>query len=74
MIADGLFVHMTRVTDPFETNVQLPNITCPECTLQIVEFMAEHGVNKDGGYSTTTAPIWRSPPIPLSPCPPVGPL
>src|SRR5271154_6175643 len=50
VLADGLFVHSARTTDPFETDVQLPNITCPKCTLQIVEFMAEHGVNKDGGY------------------------
>jgi hypothetical protein len=50
VLADGLFVHTARSTDPFETDVQLPNITCPKCTLQIVEFMAEHGVNKDGGY------------------------
>jgi hypothetical protein len=50
VLADGLFVHSVRATDAFETDVQLPNITCPHCTLQIVEFMAEHGVNKDGGY------------------------
>ncbi|HEY1755977.1 MAG TPA: SCE4755 family polysaccharide monooxygenase-like protein [Bryobacteraceae bacterium] len=50
VLADGLFVHTARTTDPFETDVQIPNISCPKCTLQIVEFMAEHGVNKDGGY------------------------
>jgi hypothetical protein len=50
VLADGLFVHTARTTAPFETDVQLPNIACPKCTLQIVEFMAEHGVNKDGGY------------------------
>ncbi len=50
VLADGLFVHTARQTDPFETDVQLPNISCPHCTLQIVEFMAEHGMNKDGGY------------------------
>ena len=50
VLADGLFVHTARTTDPFETDVQLPNISCEKCTLQIVEFMAEHGVNKDGGY------------------------
>jgi len=49
-LADGLFVHTTRQADPFETDIQLPNITCDKCTLQIVEFMAEHGYNKDGGY------------------------
>ena len=50
VLADGLFVHTTRSADPFETDVQIPNINCPKCTLQIVEFMAEHGVNKDGGF------------------------
>jgi hypothetical protein len=50
VLADGLFVHAARAADPFETDVQLPNISCPHCTLQIVEFMAEHGMNKDGGY------------------------
>jgi hypothetical protein len=50
VLADGLFVHTARSTDPFETDIQLPNITCEKCTLQIVEFMAEHGLNKDGGY------------------------
>lgn len=50
VLADGLFVHTTRSTEPFETDVQIPNISCPKCTLQIVEFMAEHGLNKDGGY------------------------
>lgn len=50
VLADGLFVHTARQTDPFETDIQLPNISCPHCTLQIVEFMAEHGMNKDGGY------------------------
>ena len=50
VLADGLFVHTTRQTSPFETDVQLPNISCAKCTLQIVEFMAEHGYNHDGGY------------------------
>ena len=47
---DGLWPHTAKTTTPFETDVQLPNITCPKCILQIVEFMAEHGYNKDGGY------------------------
>ena len=50
VLADGLFVHTTRQTSPFETDVQLPNIRCDQCTLQIVEFMAEHGYNHPGGY------------------------
>jgi hypothetical protein len=54
VIADGLFVHAARPTGqaaPFETDVQLPNITCRKCTLQVVQFMAEHGFNNPGGYT-----------------------
>jgi hypothetical protein len=54
VLADGLFVHSTRPTGSmefFETDVQLPNINCKKCTLQVVEFMAEHGYNNPGGYS-----------------------
>ena len=54
VLADGLFVHSTRPTstmDPFEADVQLPNINCKHCTLQIVQFMAEHAFNNPGGYT-----------------------
>jgi hypothetical protein len=56
VLADGLFSHRTRpaagtTMDPHETDVQLPNINCEKCTLQIVQFMEEHGYNKDGGYT-----------------------
>jgi hypothetical protein len=54
VIADGLFVHATRPTGqmaPFEADVPLPNITCRKCTLQVVQFMAEHAFNNPGGYS-----------------------
>jgi hypothetical protein len=50
VLADGLFVHTSKSADPFEADIQLPNINCPRCTLQVVEFMAEHGVNADGGF------------------------
>jgi hypothetical protein len=54
VLADGLFVHATKPTapmPPFETDVTLPNINCRRCTLQVVQFMAEHGFNNPGGYS-----------------------
>jgi hypothetical protein len=54
VLADGLFVHATRPTgpmEPWETDVQLPNITCKKCTLQVVQWMAEHAFNNPGGYS-----------------------
>lgn len=54
VLADGLFVHSTRPTGaaaPFEADVLLPNINCKKCTLQIVQFMAEHAFNNPGGYT-----------------------
>jgi len=53
VLADGLFVHSTRPASPmtYEADIQLPNINCKKCTLQIVQFMAEHGLNNPGGYS-----------------------
>jgi hypothetical protein len=53
VLADGLFPHYTRPAQPqtFETDIQLPNISCAKCTLQIVQWMAEHGYNNPGGYT-----------------------
>ena len=54
VLADGLFVHDTRPTGPmppWETDVQLPNISCRKCTLQVVQWMAEHAFNNPGGYT-----------------------
>ncbi len=51
VLADGLFAHTTRTTEPFETDIELPNIDCEKCTLQIIQFMAEHGRNRDGDFS-----------------------
>jgi hypothetical protein len=53
VIADGLFQHYARPTAPqtFETDLTLPNITCAKCTLQVIQFMADHAYNQPGGYS-----------------------
>lgn len=53
VLADGLFPHTVRPAKPdlWEADVQLPNISCPKCTLQVVQFMANHGYNLPGGYS-----------------------
>ena len=53
VIADGLFPHYARPSSPqtYEADIQLPNINCPKCTLQVIQFMAEHGYNVPGGYS-----------------------
>ncbi len=51
VLADGLWVHTAKVDAPFETDVQLPNITCKKCTLQVVQFMADHGINNPGNFT-----------------------
>jgi hypothetical protein len=51
VLADGLFMHHERATTPFETDVTLPNINCRRCTLQVVQFMEQHGANNPGMYT-----------------------
>jgi hypothetical protein len=53
VLADGLFVHTERVDSGhvWETDVRIPNIDCDNCTLQVIQWMAEHGFNKEGGYT-----------------------
>ena len=34
-----------------EADIELPNINCAKCTLQVIQFMADHGYNQPGGYS-----------------------
>src|SRR5262245_45071619 len=53
VLVDGLWAHSARPekAEPYETEIELPNINCKKCTLQIIQFMAEHGLNKDGDYS-----------------------
>jgi hypothetical protein len=51
LLADGLWVHTAKVDTPWETDVTLPNINCPKCTLQIAQFMAEHGANNPGNFT-----------------------
>jgi hypothetical protein len=53
VLVDGLWAHTDRsaIAQPFETDVMIPNITCEKCTLQIIQFMAEHGKNGQGDYS-----------------------
>jgi hypothetical protein len=53
VLADGLFLHRERpAKDTFwETDIKLPNINCDKCTVQILQFMEEHGLNKEGEFS-----------------------
>ena len=61
VLADGLWVHTAKVEAPWETDVQLPNISCKKCTLQVVQFMAEHGTTIRGTSPITTARTCRLP-------------
>ncbi len=51
ILADGLFTHVAPFDKEQEADIEIPNISCTKCTLQVIEFMAAHGFNKDGGYT-----------------------
>jgi hypothetical protein len=51
VLADGLFQHVAKFDKEQEADVDIPNINCSSCTLQVIEFMASHGLNKDGDYT-----------------------
>jgi MYXO-CTERM domain-containing protein len=50
VLADGVFTHTTAFTSPQTIEITLPaGLTCPKCTLQVIEFMAQHALNNPGG-------------------------
>ena len=51
VLADGLFPHQAKVDGPLETDVTLPNISCTHCTLQVIQFMEQHGLNNPGNFT-----------------------
>jgi hypothetical protein len=51
VLADGLFAHTERPMGLWEADVAIPNITCPTCVMQVIQFMAEHAKNADGDYT-----------------------
>jgi hypothetical protein len=62
VLADGLFQHYNKPGEaasqrpktpmaPWETQIELPNINCEKCTLQVIQFMADHVYNQPGGYA-----------------------
>lgn len=70
VIADGLFVHNERVpnTHVWETDIKIPNINCEGCTLQVIQWMAEHGLNADGDFTyhhCATLKITANPALPI---------
>jgi hypothetical protein len=52
ILADGLFVHTERATANWETDIEIPNINCVNCLMQVIQVMFNHpGVAVDGGFS-----------------------
>lgn len=51
LLADGLWPHTEKPTANFETEITIPNITCEGCTLQVIEFMANHPGVREGGVN-----------------------
>jgi hypothetical protein len=51
VLVDGLWMHHEKPTKEWETDIKLPNINCDHCSLQIIQFMEEHGVNPDGRFT-----------------------
>lgn len=53
ILADGLFPHTQAAdgTGPvYSGMINIPNVACDKCTLQIIEFMAPHGSNGAAGF------------------------
>src|SRR6188768_3289057 len=50
VLADNLFPHTSG--SMFSGEITLPNVNCDKCTLQVIEFMANHGSNgpKEGFF------------------------
>lgn len=51
VLADGLFAHTERPMGAWEADLDIPNVNCKNCLLQVIQFMAEHAKNADGDYS-----------------------
>ena len=43
VLADGVFAHTAPLAGMQTIDVMIPNVACPKCALQVIEFMAEHG-------------------------------
>jgi Lytic polysaccharide mono-oxygenase, cellulose-degrading len=50
VLADGVFAHDKAFDGPQSITITLPeDVTCDHCTLQVLEFMSNHGLNNPGG-------------------------
>ena len=51
ILIDGLWPHTERPTAPYGMYLEVPNIDCEGCVLQIIQFMANHPGVREGGFS-----------------------
>lgn len=50
LLVDGALKHSAPLSGTQSFQVTLPaDVTCAKCTLQVVEFMSDHGLNNPGG-------------------------
>lgn len=50
VLADGVFVHTEPFTEPQSIDITIPDgVSCTNCTLQVIQFMSNHGLNDPGG-------------------------
>jgi hypothetical protein len=52
VLQDHLFVHTDTAAQMFQMDITLPNVSCDKCTLQVLEFMADHGFNAPAAGDT----------------------
>lgn len=50
VLADGVFEHTDPFTEPQSIDITIPDgVSCTNCTLQVIQFMSNHGLNNPGG-------------------------
>jgi MYXO-CTERM domain-containing protein len=50
VLADGVWEHSQPFAEPQTIEITLPDdVSCTNCTLQVIQFMSNHGLNDPGG-------------------------
>jgi len=50
VLADGIFLHTDPFAGPQSFDITIPDdVSCDNCTLQVIQFMSDHGLNNPGG-------------------------
>ncbi|MCX4241988.1 SCE4755 family polysaccharide monooxygenase-like protein [Paraliomyxa miuraensis] len=50
VLADGVWEHNAPFTEPQSIDITIPEgVECTNCTLQVIQFMSNHGLNDPGG-------------------------